>query len=77
MAMDYTQTSSGTTEERLARIEAQNEVIIKALQKKKKNIVFVSSSLSFIYHFLCHHFIWLGWYSQNNLCKVFNTLTCG
>lgn len=48
MAMDYTPTSGGTTEERLARIEAQNEVIIHALQKKKKNVVFVSSSLSFL-----------------------------
>lgn len=41
MSVNHTQ-DDRTVDERLARIEAQNDAIIQALQKKKKNIVFVS-----------------------------------
>lgn len=43
MAVNHTQDL--TLDDRLAKIEAQNDAIIKALQKKKKNVVFVSTHL--------------------------------
>lgn len=43
MSVNHTQ-DNRSVDERLARIEAQNDAIIQALQKKKKNIVFVSGA---------------------------------